>query len=399
MKTAGVIAEYDPFHNGHLYHLKEVRRLTGAECVIAVMSGCFTQRGSVSLFTPRDRARMALKGGADLVVELPFIYACNSAGEFASGGIGILSGMGADAVSFGCENADPEELERVSEAMLDSGACGEFKRAFQSEISKGISQPEAYTAAFGSVYGSGAAEFIRQPNNLLACEYIKAIKKSGCGMGFVPVKRSDSHHNDGFSSSSAIRSAVLSGRDAEAEGLVPGSSFVFFKDIEGIRNISERISSGLFGMLKYRLAVSSGDIGEIYSAVEGIEHRLAKFADAAENFGSFIRAVKTRRYTYARVSRLLCCILVNLKKRDFYALRGTCYARILGFSDAGREYLKKCRDSIRIPVLSNLRRMEHLDESVRRTLEYDIRASKIIGLAEGRNGSGDEWKRFVPYAV
>ena len=400
MKIAGVIAEYDPFHNGHRYHLSETRRITGADCIIAVISGCFTQRGSKSLFSPCDRARMALEGGADLVVELPFIYACNSAGEFASGGIGILGGMGADVVSFGCENADPNELDRVSGAMLDSECSDEFRRLFQAEISKGISQPEAYTAAFGGLYGSDAAGIIRKPNNLLACEYIKAIKKSGYRMGTVPVERRSSRHNDEFSSSSAIRNCVLDGSGSVCiEDLVPASSFGYFKDIDGIRDSYGKINSGLFGMIRYRLVVCSDHLGEIYSAGEGIEHRLAKFAEAAGDLGSFTDAVKTRRYTYARVSRLLCYVLINLKKRDFEELRGTYYARILGFSDKGRDYLKMCRGRISIPVLSNLRRIDSLDQNVRRVLEYDIRAEKLIQLAEDRMGSTGDWKKFVPFAV
>ena len=243
MKVTGIIAEYDPFHNGHSYHIKKAREMTGADAIVVVMSGHFTQRGMPAFFSRDARVRMAVDGGADLVIELPYIYACNSSHEFARGAAGILNGIGCvDALVFGAETDDMDTLGKAARAA--AGTDDRSSAYIKEEMKNGVSYPEALTRSVEKIYGAQTAAVLREPNNLLGIEYMKALRELGSGIKpFIVGRRSAAHgeslemlherkQEQRIASGTAVRKAVYAGGARAAEMLVPDTSFSIISGYE-----------------------------------------------------------------------------------------------------------------------------------------------------------------------
>lgn len=417
MNITGIIAEYDPFHNGHAHHIKRTKEVTGADCVIAVMSGPFVQRGGPSFFSKADRVAMAVNGGADLVVELPYIYACNSSREFAKGGVNILKRLGANNLSFGCETHDKELLQQIAHLMLSED--GRFRAGIKDFLGRGLSYPEALTKTVNMMYGNRAGEVLRKPNNLLAIEYIKQIELSGGGLEVFPIARREAEHNSAelqpeggsvIASGTAIRSIIRKKGSQAAIPYVPKFTGEIINKRFG-RNLSDPcserdisclhydetdINKRLFEFLKYKIAVTPAEkLSDIYSVDEGIENRLKSVIAGCKNLQEYAMKVKSKRYTLARINRMFIHILIGLLRSDFNRLTKTYYGRVLGFSDTGRKLLRILNKQFDMPVLSNLNKTDRYDKSVQECLKYDITASDLYNLLRGE--SLDDEKKYVPY--
>ncbi len=432
MKVTGIIAEYDPFHNGHRYHLQRARELTGADAVIAVMSGHFMQRGMPAFFDRNSRARMAIDGGADLVIELPYIYACNSSHEFARGAAGILDGLGCvDALAFGAETGDINALET---AALAAGENDKTAYYIKEEMKKGISYPEALTRAVEKIYGAETAATLRSPNNLLGIEYMKALAELRSDIKPVAIGRKTAAHGDALdkkalnkkalndeppesapeqeagaqriASGTAVRKEVYAGGACAAEKLIPASSFEIISARErcsesfSFKKNRDLMKKNMFDLIRYRIITSDeSELAGIYGVDEGLENRLKSCISGAEDLDGLIDAVKSKRYTRARISRMMMHIMVNLRAADFEEMRGSFHARVLGFSPVGGKLLREISESATIPVFSNLSRLDRRSPEAARVVGYDMRASDVYAMLCGSGDAPGRERKFIPYSA
>lgn len=327
MKIAGIIAEYNPFHNGHLYHIEQTRAKAGADKVVCVMSGSFVQRGEPAFMNKFARARAALECGADMIIELPAVFSLQAAQYFALAGVRILDALGiCDIISFGREG------ENLPQKRAD----------MQDRLDKGLSFP-------ASAYNSAL------PNDVLAAEYINALKNIHSSMRPFWIKRTGAHDGEQPRQSAlGIRRAVRAGDMADLNGAMPPNSLdMLNKQIE-LKRAPWR-EDVLFRLICSRVRCSScEELGEIMGADEGLEYRLKRAADQAVSLEELINLIKTKRYTRARLSRYLMCTLLNITKRQTQAVNENIpYIRCLGVRSESKELLGLCADKAAIPFFTS----------------------------------------------
>ena len=304
MRIVGVIAEYNPFHQGHAWQLRRARELAQADAVVVVMSSCFTQRGEAALLSPADRAHMALACGADAVFALPAVWSVRDAEHFALGGVAILHALGVDALSFGAETADVDQLWAAAR-LLEQPSDG-LSAAVQGYLSRGLPWPEALAAAAGEV-APGTRALLSSPNNTLAVCYLRAMLRLGASMEICPVPRQGDYHgtavSGAFSSATALRGAILRGDWQGVQRAMPEKAYAILQEaaLHGRLHRPEALDRPLL----YRLrGLSSEDLAQLPDLSEGIEQRLRGAALAAASREDMLGTAKTRRYPYARLSRL-----------------------------------------------------------------------------------------------
>lgn len=380
MKVSGIICEYNPFHNGHLYHIQQTRK-NGATHIVAVMSGNFVQRGDVAVMDKLDRARLAVKSGADLVIELPVQYSLSSAENFAAGAVYLLDSLGAvDELSFGSECGDIDKLRNALETTRN--AAVEHADDIRQIMEKGYTYPRALTSVINGM-DSETASIISQPNNLLAIEYIKALANYSSDIIPFTIKRDSSAHDappasGSSASASFIREKIETERStAGIRHYVPelwadALSSAFSKGETASLSRLERV-------LLYKLRTSSADeIARISDVGQGLENRIYG-ARMAGSLDELLFTVKTKRYTMARIRRIMLTFLIGVTKEDMEILPP--YGRILAFNERGREILARAKDSAKIPYGSSIAKLSQLSETAERFAELEIRASDIYGLA------------------
>ena len=353
MKTVGIIAEYNPFHKGHKYHIEETRWQTGCRYVVVVMSGEFTQRGEPALLDKWTRTRMALLEGADIVLELPALFAVRSADSFAAGGVGMLSALDVvDGISFGCETDDLPTLKFVSDTFEEEPA--EVSRAIKKGLREGKSLARARGEAL-SAYMQIDPAILNAPNTALAIEYIRANARLEKPMHVTAVKRKGEYHSEAlgeFASASAIRMAVREGKWEEALACMPDSAAQLLRETP-----AERLAdpSGLDNLLLYALrCMSKEQLRDIWDVTEGLEDRLLRLAQTAPTRQDLLEALKCKRYTMARLSRVLANVLLGVDNE--IAARYACppYARLLGFRESARLLLREMSEKSHIPLVSDV---------------------------------------------
>ena len=407
MKVTGIIAEYNPFHSGHAYHIRQARSLTQADYIVVVMSGNFTQRGTPSLLDKYDRTRMALACGADLVLELPVRYACASAEAFASGAVSILNSLGCvDALCFGSEDGDISRLHEAASLLVRSDSSDEYRGRLLKAQKDGLSYPAARSRALADIYGSDST-LLTRPNNILGVEYCRALIRSESAIRPVTVKRQGSGYHDSalapkgrFSSASAIRKALLT------ENLLTGSSSAENADtLRSIRQalprkawqiLSQHIQEGTFvteddfsAQLHYRLLMltqMSGEPLESFADVAcDLADRIRKHLYAYTDWHHFCLLLKSRNLTYTRISRCLSHILLDIRQEALVSARRNgfpAYLRILGFSQNAAPLLAVIKEHARMPLLSKLADAPKvLPPALLPLLEEEIRASHIYQAA------------------
>lgn len=402
--TVGIVAEYNPFHNGHLYHLLETVERTGAGCVVAVMSGCFTQRGEPAAADKWTRAAAAVENGIDLVLELPFIYACNSAESFARGAIRLLDQLGCiDSFSFGSEAGELEPL--IDTARLLRQESPAFRAALADRSGQGLSFPAAREAAVADCYGSGPASVLRDPNNILGVEYLKEWLALGSPMRPVTIRRHGASHNAGEGTETIQSAATIRRMLREPDGVKRAA--VFVPDATKAHVFNElpdgsMIENQLFKYIVYKIMnTPPRQIAGLLSAGEGLENRLAAAAESGRDLDSLVRRIKTKRYTETRIRRLLLHLLLDLQRADFQRMEAgrTLYARVLGFSPAGAALLAHIRKSgsASIPVITNINRQGRDEPLLQEILSYDIRAAALYQLLCGHDMGRTSDHRQKPY--
>lgn len=329
MRICGVIAEYNPFHNGHRYHLNEARRLSGCDYLIVCMGGAFSQRGEVMLLDKWTRARMALQSGADLVVELPALFAVRSADAFATGALLTLAGMGASSLSFGCETDDLSFLGRLAE-MLDAEDA-----ALRDAIRRRLIQGKSHVRARGEAISerlSISEEVLSRPNTILALEYLRANRRLAQPLDIHIVRRTQGYHDPDlheWSSASAVRAAVYAGNIRSACIALPETAGrLLTASFPGRIADASRLDALLIDRLR---SMPPEEIASLPDISEGLERRVAKYAETAGSRSTLLSSLKCKRYPYARLSRLCAHALLGMTERFVRRHTAPEYARVLGF--------------------------------------------------------------------
>ncbi|MBR5164335.1 MAG: nucleotidyltransferase family protein [Ruminococcus sp.] len=380
MKISGLICEYNPFHNGHLYHINETRK-NGATHIVSVMSGSFVQRGDVAIMDKLARARLAVRSGVDLVIELPVQFSLASAENFAAGAVWLLNCLGAvDELSFGSECGDIDKLSKALE-MVDEIA--ETRASDISDImEKGYTYPRALTSVLSGVYPNAAA-IVSEPNNTLAIEYLRALKTLRSPMKPFTVRREGASHDSGvseggYASASYIRERILAGADiSELTEIMPEMWAKAVAEAEAKGGIAKLERLERVMLYKLRMA-SPEEIAQISDIAQGLENRIygARMAGSLEElFGT----VKTKRYTMARIKRILLSLLIGITREDMTHMPP--YGRILAFNERGREILAAAKGKAVLPYGSSLAKLSQTNRVTRRFAELEGRASDIYGLA------------------
>ena len=371
MNVCGVIAEYDPFHKGHERHVRLAREKTGADHIVCVMSGAFTQRGLPALLPAHVRAEMALRCGADIVLQLPYAFSVREAEYFALGGVHILNALGCVThLSFGCETGDLSLLQ--SAAALLEQPDEKLNEAVQAGLNRGLSYAAAQGQAVARRLGIGD-KTLDAPNTALALSYLRALLRLNSRIVPAPVLREQDYHAaelEAWPSASAVRGAILRGDWAGVESAVPEAAMPVLR-----RGVAAGICppDGLDGILRYTLLNAAPDeIAQWPGVAEGLEQRIVKAAETAVSRDALIAAVKTRRYTYGRISRALCHGMMGVKRADLPELPD--HARVLGFRESARSLLRRMQKS-GFPLLTRPAREA--------AAALDIRADELWAIGAG----------------
>ncbi len=372
MKTVGVICEFNPFHNGHAYLLRQIRQTVGSCRIAAIMSGSFTQRGDAAVADKFARAGAALKNGADLVAELPVVYAVSSGEIFAKAGVEIARLLGCDAIAFGAES-DGNTLKKIAEIQKTP----EFSKALKTNISEGINYPAAVEKATNSTLGEEFARAIKMPNNILGIEYIKAMLP----LNIMPIaiKRAGVMHDDknvceNFASASKIRE-MLYHKDKKAFSYMPESTYL--EEYSGLS-----FTKNLEMPILYKLrSMKPEDFAVLPDVNEGLENRFYSAARNNNSVEEILASVKTKRYTHARLRRIIICSLLGITKE--LQKIPVPYLRILGFNTSGAEILNYVSKNSTAPIITSVSRgTAVLKKNAAAILEKDILANDILCLAK-----------------
>lgn len=367
MKTVGIIAEYNPFHNGHLYQLKKAKEITGADFAVVVMSGDFTQRGTPAVFDKYTRCRLSLLAGADLCIELPVVYATASAELFAKGAVSLLSALGVDALCFGSECGEIAPLREIASLLFAEPPA--YKEALNKALKEGLSFPSARAVAVrkcahaGSLSGvdAAASDVLASPNNILGIEYLKALLALEKNGQHAPVPYTIKREGDGYLSHTLSEESFCSAM-ALRKGIAEGNPDLLRYVPESIRQEffdtcqtkSALCADDFSGMLFYKL-LSEKDAGyDSYLDVSSdLSDKIRKNLGTFTTFSAFCEnSLKSKDITLTRVYRSLLHILLSIKKEDLPAAAP--YARILGFREASFEVFG-CLSKENIPLLSRLK--------------------------------------------
>lgn len=379
MQVTAVIAEYNPFHNGHKYHIEETWNKTDNSYIMAIMSGNFVQRGEPALLDKRKRAEIALLNGADLVVELPTPWSTASAERFARGAVYIAHQAGiVDNLSFGCEDDDITTLEQISRILNDKVYSREIKKYYDDNM---CSYPEARAAVVSEILGKDCNDIMLRPNNILAIEYLKAIMSFKSDIKPIGIKRSAAGHDSSFShdnitSAMNIRNLVKTGDDYSS--FVPENSLEIFEDCIKNGTFPALYSNLETAVLAHLRKMRPSDFIGTPDVAEGIEHRIIEAVKTSVSLGEIFDKVKTKRYTHARIRRIILSSFLGLKTEDVVSLPP--YIRVLGLNDNGRMMLREMKNKYFVPVIMKYGDVKYLDDSAKRIFAIESTATDLYNL-------------------
>ena len=389
----GIVAEYNPFHNGHLYHLIESKKISNADYCIAIMSGNFTQRGEVSIVDKWSKAQMALSNGIDLVIELPTIYSVSSAENFAMGAIKILNSLQiVDFISFGSEVNNISVLDDIANVLAFEPP--QYKTLLSHELSRGESFPKARENAL-MMYLNNLRRFanvLSAPNNILGIEYLKALKKLKSNIQPITIKREGSKYSDAnlprnskFASATSIRNFFQSSQDLSAlQKFVPESTFNIleenFKKGNFVKSLSSFDKEIIFTLRK----MSVEEIANLPDVSEGLEFSIKNAVNQCNSTIELLSILKSKRYTQTRLQRILLYSILGITKKDMEMSNLTIpYVRILGFNSKGQELISTIsKKNRKLEVVSSVKKFmdKKLNNNLRLMMEKDIWATNVYTL-------------------
>lgn len=354
MEVIGIICEYNPFHNGHLYHIKKIKELYPNSLIILVLNGYFLERGEISILSKEAKTKIALAHGVDIILELPVIYGTQSADTFASVALKILNNFHVNKIIFGSESNEIEKIKEIASKQLDE----EYNKLVKEYLDNGLNYPTALAKALNIDF-----EFL--PNDLLGISYTKAIIQNNYNIEPITIKRTSAYHdtssNDHIVSASNIREKIKNNEDITK--YVP----INIKDF-----INNTNYDNYFRLLKYKINTDN-DLNEYLDVDEGIEYRLLEYINKSKNIDEFINNIKTKRYTYNKLNRMFIHILLSFLKTDNIDIE---YIKILGFNSNGKKYLNSIKENLEISTNINKDSIQY---------KYELKASIIYDLINNTN--------------
>ncbi|PKH11096.1 MULTISPECIES: nucleotidyltransferase [Planomicrobium] len=384
MKAAGIIVEYNPFHNGHLHHARSARESSGADILIAVMSGQFLQRGEPAFADKWKRTEMALANGVDLVIELPYVYATAQASDFARGAITLLDAIGCGAFCFGSEQGAIEPF--LKSRQLLNRKNQEYQQKIHEAVQSGISYPKAMNEAYQAVTdGQEGFADLTKPNNILGYHYMEAAERISSSIQPLTIQRIGANYHDpiqeglSIASATGIRKAFFEGGSLEEL-----SAYLPAYSIEALQSFANEY--GRFGswetfypMLRFTILREKPENLRRYAEVtEGIENLIYEAASKEQDFEGFIGRIKSKRFTRTRIQRMLTHIFTGFTWEMLKSFRQPSYLRLLGMTQNGRQYLNAQKKNIKLPIIS--RAADLADNSMGK---LDIHASSLYQLGLG----------------
>lgn len=389
-RVLGIIAEYNPFHNGHLYHIAKSKEETGAQYVVAVISGNFVQRGNTSIVNKWTKARMALLNGADLVIELPTVYSISSAENFAEGAIKILNSLGiVDTLSFGMEAKDISTLNNIANVLYSEPK--EYVTILSHELKKGNSFPKARENALMMYLNDikRYANVMAGSNNILGIEYLKALKRTKSTINPVGIKRekvlyNDKYIVDEFASATAIRKMLMTKQLGDISKVMPRNSYLLLgeelKKGHYVIDISRFEKEIIYNLRR----MSTEDIAKLPDVSEGLENSIKNAADSCNTIEELINIVKSKRFTQTRIQRILLYSLLGITKKQMDISRKIVpYVRVLGFNNKGKELISEMmRLNPKLNVITSVKK--YIDtvanRNLKEMLETDILSTNVYTL-------------------
>lgn len=399
-KVLGIIAEYNPFHNGHLYHIKKSIEETGASSVICVMSGNFVQRGNTSIVDKWTKTKMALANGVDLVLELPTIYSVSSAENFAEGAIRLLDSLKiVDTISFGMEAKDIASLNNIANVLYTEPK--EYTTILEHELRKGVSFPKARENAVMMYLNDikQYANILTGSNNILAIEYLKAIKKLKSKLNPIGIRREKVLYNDeiiidDFASATAIRKMIATGQFSDIQKVMPKSSYALLADElrkgHYVLDLSKFQKEIIYNLRK----MSVEEIAQLVDVSEGLENAIKNAANSSNNLVDFVNIVKSKRYTQTRIQRILIYALLGITNSKMLAFKKAVpYARVLGLNENGKQLISQiAKKNKKVQIVTSVKK--YMDESknkvLKEMLETDILATNVYTLGYEK----DSWSNL-----
>lgn len=386
MKVVGIIAEYNPIHNGHLYHIQKSKEITNSDFCIIIMSGNFTQAGNIAIYDKFTRANLAIEHGADLVIELPTIYANSSAKFFAFGAINILNSLNIiDSICFGSESDNIDLLQEVCNIIIFKDK--EIWEDINANLKAGISFAEARSKSIKKYLSDEQIEVLRGPNNILGLEYIENLNLLNSQIKPFTIKRESSNfneiilnsNNNNFTSATSIRNSIKTHKIDILSKYVPNNTYSVIKNIKPIFN------DDIFKLLKYKLiSMTSSKLEKISEVTEGLENKILKEINNSNSYDEFAQNIKSKRYQLSKIKRMLINILLDITKEDFeYAINNNVgYAHILACSESGKSLLSEISKNSNIDLITSLNKksFDSLSENTKKYLKYDILASNIYSV-------------------
>jgi predicted nucleotidyltransferase len=405
MKIVGIVAEYNPFHNGHAYQIKRVQEILHPDGIVVIMSGPFVQRGYPAFIDKWTRADMALSSGVNLVLELPTYFSTASAEGFASGAVTSLAASGIIThLAFGAESEDIDKLKRIAALLVDheQNAHPVFENALKTELDRGLSFPRARENALRKVY-DGPLPFpdISTPNTILAIEYLKALIRTGASIEPLLIKRAgngyhDSQSLDALASATAIRKAYFDADTAhpfDFSRYMPPAAAAVLKGATTHPVSVDAFSKILFAVLRRS---TPEQLSRFRSVGEGLEFKIADAALRTGSYDALVATLKSKRYPQTRIQRMLLNILLNIEKDAFPGEPQ--YLRILGTDSVGKQLIRTIKRRSDLPVITNVNRISKaLKQS--ELLQLDFRAQDLYALGQPeipfRAGAEDRTRTIV----
>ena len=372
MKIIGIIAEYNPFHLGHLYQINQVKKLFPNSIIIVITNSTFTERGEVSILNKWDKTTICLEHNVDIVVELPFAFATQSADIFAANALKILNHLQINTLAFGSESNDLTKLSTIAKTQLTNP---NYDKLVKKYLKEGVNYPTATSKALIDILGYTVSE----PNDLLGLSYIKEIMKQNYSITPFSIQRIGSYHNtetnNNIINASLIRNLFLKNNDINP--YIPQNTKKYLYP-----NLS---TENYFPYLKYKI-LSTKDLSIYQTVEEGIENRIQKVINEVNNWEELVLKIKTKRYTYNKINRMLIHILTSFTKEEAKTLKID-YIRILGFNLKGKEYLNKIKKDLNIPIITSYKK------NISPLLDLEQRATSIYYLPIDPNQTLIEYKR------
>ena len=377
MKICFAICEYNPFHNGHLHHINKIKEEINPDCLAIIMSGNFTQRGEIALLDKYTRAKHAIKAGADVVFELPTVFATGNAEIFAKGAVNIAGAFtGNNVLCFGTENGEKEKLLATAKMLLNE--TKEFKKLYKEELKTGVSSIKAKVNALSAMNIENVdCELLKSPNNILGIEYTKAIISKKYPIDIYPIIREGAGYNDtelhkDISSASAIRKAILDDKTKKTKDCLP--SFVYNDLPKTLPNCDDLI---FYSVLK----ASKQELKEIIDCTEGLENRIKALSKTSDNLEELKEKLKTKRYTYTRISRILLSSMLGIEESFIRkCLSDELYLKVLAISKEKTDLLSEFSKMTETPIITRKKDADALIGIAKACFEKDVYANDVYNF-------------------